>query len=449
MNSINTALKNYNKKKAIYTISNPHSRSTCMDKIRSGQSFLYREGGMQSMVVDVRMKDTICADSLKQALDKALLRYPYLTYKMVEKRGDFYLVQNPLPFILEETTELHSLGSEEINYHLIDITYKEKTIYISFHHGLCDGRGIMPFVKTLIYYYCTYKYNDKFNAQDIRLAGENLLPKETEEPYGNGRIEVNETNLPKVYKDGYALPDSINSVNNNKYYRYEIKINHKNFMKFTKENNATPAIVIALLVSQAIKNIYPNAEKPIICNVASDLRNGINMDNTFKNCVGSVSLPYIDKFEKLSFKEQVSVYRKMIEEHKNTDNIKRELNKQIHLSDKLDELPSYEEKKKMLSFFNKLITNTFILSYVGQIKLGDCEKYIDSFHMYSSGTTGCSLQMLSVGKYITINFMQSFKTDKYIKAFAKTLEESGLDFSISDIIEFTTPKDSVSLTLGI
>ncbi len=419
-----------------------------IEKIRSGQTFLYRKGGSPGMVLELRMKDNICGRSLKSALNYSLLRYPYLTGRILEKSGEFYLVKNPLPFILEETAQLHSLGSAKINYHLIDISYKDKTIYLSYHHGLCDGKGIMPFVKTLIYYYCTQKYNRTFYVPDVRLADEPLLKDETAEPLSED-FELKETQIPQIYKDGFALPDSIDSVGQNKFYRYEVKIKQENFKKFSKANNATPAIIIALLVSKAIKSIYTDTEKPVVCNLASDLRKGIHMNNTFKNCVGSISLPYPDKFEDLPLKKQAAEYRKMIEEYKKEDNLKSEIKKQAHLYDKLDELHSLEEKKNMLSFFNNLISNTFILSYVGQTKLGDCEKYIDSFHTYTSGTNGLSLQMLAIGEYITINFMQSFETDKYINAFAQTLEEAGFEFTVSDIIENIVPNDSIESTSSI
>lgn len=424
-----------------------YSNVVYMEKIRSGQTFLYRKDGSPGMVLEVRMKDHVCGKSLKWALDRSLLRYPYLTGRIVEKNGEFYLVKNSLPFILEETSELHSLGSAKINYHLIDISYKNKIIYISYHHGLCDGKGIMPFVKTLIYYYCTLKYNRMFNVPDVRLVDEPLLKGETAEPLGES-LELKEKQIPQIYKDGFALPDSINSVGQNKFYRYEVKIRQDNFIKFSKANNATPAITIALLASKAIKKIYTDTDKPIVCNLASDLRKGIRMDNTFKNCVGSISLPYLDEFENLPFREQAAAYRKMIEEYKKEDNLKREINKQVYLYDKLDELHSLKEKKGMLSFFNNLISNTFILSYVGQTKLGDCEKYIDSFHTYTSGTNGLSLQMLAIGEYITVNFMQSFETDKYINAFAQTLEEAGFKFTVSDIIENIVPSDSIEDNSG-
>ena len=112
------------------------------------------------------------------------------------------------------------------------------------------------------------------------------------------------------------------------------------------------------------------------------------------------------------------------------------------MSDKLDELDSYEAKKKMMTFFNNINLNTFIISYLGQTKLGDCEKYIDSMHMYSSGTTGLVVNMLAVGEYITVDFLQSFETNIYITAFIQVLEDLDLGFNVSERIEFATPRDS-------
>ncbi|MDF2802752.1 MAG: hypothetical protein K0S61_2655 [Anaerocolumna sp.] len=192
MQTLKTTPIKYNKE----TI-NSHTESLYTDKIRSGQTFLYRESGSPSMVVEVRLKEAIRGTSLEQAFQKAILRYPYLTCKLVEKNGDFYLTENPHPFRLEETSELHSLGGLEVNFHLIDVTYKGNSIYISYHHSLCDGRGIMPFVRTLIYYYCKQKYKTKIHVQNIRLAGEPLLPQETAEPISKC-IEVKETRLPQI-----------------------------------------------------------------------------------------------------------------------------------------------------------------------------------------------------------------------------------------------------------
>lgn len=58
---------------------------TKVDKLISGQSFLYGKQGAHSMVIDIRLTESIDQPILQQALNQALKRYPYLTSKMVLK----------------------------------------------------------------------------------------------------------------------------------------------------------------------------------------------------------------------------------------------------------------------------------------------------------------------------------------------------------------------------
>jgi len=94
-----------------------------MENIRSGQAFLYREEGIQSTVIDIRMKENIYGDSLKKALDKALLRYPYLTSKMIEQNGDFYLIENPMPLFTLLTFTFDEKIISECDTFLKNINY--------------------------------------------------------------------------------------------------------------------------------------------------------------------------------------------------------------------------------------------------------------------------------------------------------------------------------------
>ena len=65
-----------------------------MEKIRSGQSFLYRRAGLNCTVIDVRLKKKVRGAILTQALLEAIKRYPYLASKLVEKNGNFYIADN-------------------------------------------------------------------------------------------------------------------------------------------------------------------------------------------------------------------------------------------------------------------------------------------------------------------------------------------------------------------
>ncbi|MBU3178346.1 hypothetical protein KPL47_18640 [Clostridium estertheticum] len=417
-----------------------------MKKIRSGQAYLYRDGGIRSTVFDIRMKDKVRGDLLRRALDKAMERYPYLTSKLVEKNGDYYIAHNLLPVILAKTDKFRALGSMKVNYNLIDVTYKDKKICVAFHHALCDGRGIMPFIKTLLYYYCCAKYNKTFNATGIRLAGEPLLPGETMEPFGDSKYDIGNTPMPEIVKDGYTLPENVNEVSN--YYRYEININRDKFMAFAKENNASPAILVALLASKSIKKLHPGVDKPIVCNMASDMRKELGLENTHKNCVSSLYLPYTEAVEKLFLNEQATMYRNIIKQQRHPDVVKGAANNQIGLSDKLDQLETLSEKKQMLSFFNDFCINTFVISYAGQLQLGECEKYVDSMHLYSSGTKGLILNMLSAGDYITVDLLQSFESEQFASEFMHSLEEIGLEYNSSQRIDFKTTQDKTFVTGG-
>lgn len=52
-----------------------------------------------------------------------------------------------------------------------------------------------------------------------------------------------------------------------------------------------PATFLALLASQAISDLYPRADKPVVCRMAMDMREGLGSPHTFRNCVASLYLP--------------------------------------------------------------------------------------------------------------------------------------------------------------
>lgn len=415
-----------------------------MEKIRSGQSFLYREEGYTSTVIDVRMTDKIRGDYLCRALDKALQRYPYFTSKLVEKNGNFYFEEDKISMVAVKTDQSRILGSISTGYHLLDVTYTANKICVSFHHALCDGRGIKPFIETLIYYYCCLKYNKKLDRGGIRLSDEPLLAGETLEPFGTDFFAVNKDNVFEVSKDGFKLPENAKEKEN--HYRTEITINQPQFIDFAKKINATPAILLSMLVSNSIKGLYPDADKPIICSMATDYRHEIGMDYTHKNCVGSIYLPYSDETEKLSLPEQATMYRELVKKQKTSDSVKASLNAQIGLYNKLDTITGLKEKRKMMSFFNDICIDTYVISYLGQFYLESCRDYIESMHLYSSGTKGLIINMISVGDCITLDILQHFESDNITKAIMSSLGSIGVEYSATERIVFETKKDKAYIT---
>ncbi|AZZ60705.1 hypothetical protein DSM07_04910 [Oenococcus sp. UCMA 16435] len=411
-----------------------------LEKICSGQSFLYRKNGSESMVMELSMHDLVDADLLEKAFLQSLSRYPYLTSKFIKVDGDFYLSANYLPMKFAETPRLRSLGSLETNYHLIDITFFEKKIYVAYHHGLCDGRGIMPFIRNLIYYYCLKKYQPAIDIDDSGLVSENMSIGELQEPFVSEK-KATETLL--VFKhDAFRLPELAANKYLDKSTRYELNIDQDSFVRWARSKHATPSIAVALLMSKAIKNVHPN-EKEIICNLASDDRAGSSCQNTFRNCVGNIELAYSRHLDEIPFLDQVENYRNTIRQNKQKQQLKDSISRMTALSNQLDKRKGFLAKQKMLSFYDDLILDTFVLSYIGQFKLGAYESFIDNIHSYISGSKSLTIQMSAVNKTLSLDFIQSFADKVYLESFVEELKQRNIDFSVNGPIEFETPYDAL------
>ena len=412
------------------------------EKNRSGQSYLYKRHGMESEVIEIRLKKKVSGSFLNQALQTSIKRYPYFNTRLVERDGDFYIIQNAQSLVARQTKTLARLGHISCGCHLVDITYYDCSIYVSFHHALCDGRGIMPFVETLIYYYCNLAYGTDPLPEGVRQADDPLLPGETDDPFLQKYSFDDQKEFISLSRDAYAIPENVvtGEITN---YRYEVRVPATAYMKACREHNATPVILLALLMSRAIAGIYPDYDKPINANIATDMRDALDAPNTFKNCVKSMILPYSRESAEKSLTEQATEYRELLNAQRDRDYCRREANAMIGLFDKLDSLKSYEEKQKIISFYEGMTLNTYIISYLGTFRLGAHEKQIDSIHLYNSGTTGLGINMICCGDSFILDFKQNFSSNKYVRTFCAQLEQLGAECRVSDSIPFITPGDSI------
>lgn len=414
-----------------------------MKQIRSGQSFLYRTNGYDSTVVEIRMRDKVTGSYLQVALTNTACRFPYLTQKLVEKDGAYYLHCDYNSMVAVKTDKFRTLGSMATGYHLLDVTYTGNCIRVAFHHGLCDGRGVMPFIETLLYDYCCQKYHKKFSAEGIRLPGETVSEEETVEPFSREFYEVDEQSVQSVEHDGFALPESTSMPEG--CYHSEILLDESTFVHAARAIGATPTLFVAMLLSRCILELNPLAEKPVICNLAMDLRSAIGKEQTHCNCVGTVCLPYTAQ-DKTAAPEELSLrYRELLAIQREPNAVKAALNKQIGLFKKLDELSTLEEKRKLMSFFNGMVNNTYVISYMGRLRLNDYAQYVESAHFFSDTICGLTVNMVATAGKLSFEVLQGFPDARYAQAFRETLAPYGL-ISTSPLDLVTTGKDKSFVT---
>lgn len=415
-------------------------------KIRSGQSFLYRKNGYDSTVLDIRMKDEISGGYLDAALRKTVQRFPYLTDRLAEEQENYCLTPDDIPLRAAQTQKFRPLGSTETGYHLLDVTYTENSIRVAFHHALCDGRGIKPFVETLVYYYCSMKYRKTFSAEGIRTAGERPDGTETAEPFGTELFAVDKSKIAVVDRDGFALPESTPAAED--CFRTEVTVNQDEFVNTAKKYGATPGILAAILISGAVYRLHPEADKPVVCSMAADLRSAVGMGKTHRNCTGSIYLPYSPKDARTGTAELAAAYRKLLSEQRSADSFKELLNKQIELFNRAESLKTLEEKRRLFAFLDNLCINTYVISYLGKMNFNDFETCVDSVHLYSGKIKGLSVNMVAAGDTISFDILQGFSGDAYAKSFTAELARYGIDCSSTDTFSFTTGRDMSYITAG-
>lgn len=113
----------------------------------------------------------------------------------------------------------------------------------------------------------------------------------------------------------------------------------------------------------------------------------------------------------------------------------------VTMADMVDSRKTLEEKQQLVAGFNAHTVDSFICSYLGKADMGEAEKYIDSIHIYTSGTRCMTMEIMSMAGKITIDLTHNFADGKYARAFVAECASLGLECRCSDVIPFQVPKD--------
>ncbi|MBR1382971.1 MAG: hypothetical protein IJ555_04050 [Ruminococcus sp.] len=413
------------------------------EKVRAGQPYLYRKNGLPSEVYEIRMIDDVEHSALNAALEMTMQRYPYFKVRYEEHEGDFYAVENDLPIEAYDSEALIPLGGAENDYYLIGVTHHGRSIFVSFHHGLADGRGVKSFVETLIYHYCQTAYGSTADSEGILTADVPITEAEISEPCGD-KYNIDRSALKKiegVSRKGFMLPETKGTKSAHR--RYELKFPQEDFIAMCKAIGASPVVMLSIMMSRAIKELYPNSKEVINSNFPVDARAALSCEGTYKNCVKSVSLPYGEYEEKLSTEELCKHYKRLMNEQRTPEHCKDEFNKIIMLLNAVSHLHSFGKKRAVLKILDDLKLDTYLISYIGQFRFNENERYVESVHLYSDCSSGLVMNMTCQCGYFIIDFTQDFESDKYVNALAESFRRAGIALSVSDEIMYSTPCDAL------
>jgi len=416
-----------------------------LKKIQSGAMHFYiKEKGM-SVMIQMEMADPVDCALLQKALDRTIVRYPYFRVKAVWKDDDIWLADNDAPMVVEDSSEMRRLGSPEIHYHLLEVHAHDHMIYLHFHHGIADGNGMFPMARTLLYtYLCAYYHRDFAPTASINLPDSPIDPGEYAETVPEEFLPpMDEPTIPAP-KKMYGLPE-YRLTGRKTWFITHVSFPMKEFMRFMKSVDASPAIMLSIFMSQAVERVHPEHEEEIVTQLIWNFRDEIGLPKTHCNCASHVFLTYNDRVKKLPLDRQGTCFRGMTFAQIGEAEAIEKVNQLVGLGKMLDNAKGFEQKAGIMRQIGGSIGQTYMTSYTGQLGMGECEEKIRAMHLYTTVGAGIILEVTSVNETISVDFMAYEDVPVYIDTFCDILKEQGIHFRRGETFEFSFPENGASV----
>ena len=390
--------------------------------------------------IRIRMRDLIDPASLRHAVDMTMRRYPYFCVELQKKEGNYVFAENHRPVVITNSLHGVELNSEESNYHMIAFCWQDNWMILDVFHGMTDGTGAYEVLRTLLYYYCSERYQVKLKEEGIRLVGDEIPEEEWVDPV------VNRADLPTPERN--EMSNALNVIDyaglqdDHRHTVYSIAISESEFMRFNLDNDGSPGTMVSLLLSRAISKLYPKAEDVIRIALCVNQRKALHAPLAHQSLVGGAMLEYKDKMRDWSLEKQGTAYRGMVFAQTQEENALMGVASIKGMNGMLLSKESDTERLGIASYINSLASRlvTATVSYVGKANYREAERYIRDFRLWTSSSgNGLLVEISAVNGRFTLDFLQSFSSPIYVNAFLKELEENGIVYDLQDVNELELP----------
>ena len=391
--------------------------------------------------IRIRMWDLIDFEVLRHAVDTTMQRYPYFCVELRKVDGQYIFAENHRPVVITHSLHGVALNSEESNYHMIAFCWQDNWIILDVFHGMTDGTGAYEVVRTLLYYYCSERYDIKLNDEGIRLIGDEIPEEEWIDPV------VNRSDLPvptrhEQMSDALNLIASAGLEEDHRHTVYSIAISESEFMRFNLDNDGSPGTMVSLLLSRAIAKLYPDAKDTIRITLCVNQRNALHAPLAHQSLVGGAFLEYKDMLRDWPLERQATAYRGMVFAQTQEENVLMGVASIKGIDGMLLSKENDQERLGVARAVNALAARvlTATVSYVGKANYQEAEQYIRDFRLWtSSAADGLTVEISAVNGRFTLDFLQTFSNPIFVNAFLKELEENGIVYDLQDVNELELP----------
>ncbi|MBE5902238.1 MAG: hypothetical protein E7280_10080 [Lachnospiraceae bacterium] len=283
--------------------------STTLQRPEKGEEFFFytdRKGGCSLESFALQMKEPLDEKILEKALDKAVSCFPLFGMKPVIGRdGYLYLKENHLPCKLYARNQgVWHLGSEETNGYLFRVICDGTFVSVRAHHSLGDGRTIIAFTMTLIYYYL------QLSGVQVESEGKIYTEEDRNDPTllasflkDAGTVEIGEPHDVYIPQNVFVCPDD-SCQDDRKPLQYRIRWKNQELLERVHALQVKATAFLAAVVDSALLEMFEIADQHIVTGIPVDMRSRMKKKSQ-RNYIGNIRLPYYPEYRNLPFEEQV------------------------------------------------------------------------------------------------------------------------------------------------
>ncbi|MBR3039288.1 MAG: hypothetical protein IKI20_01340 [Lachnospiraceae bacterium] len=378
------------------------------------------------------LKESINPETLKEAWEKTIKVYPYVTYATVIRRSSLVFAEDPLPFVIRETGEVIEPSTPAANFHTVTMCYLGNVLWIYADHVPFDGTGFMYVLETFFYhYYCLadaleYSVPDGVHTEkDGVVSGQDLdayLQVEPMDPKAAiGALMVKEAfETPESPKNCIFVPKADCRG-------FCISVPSGEFMKYAKSVKGSPMSVLYVCFAKAQQRVHPDNTLPFNFMVPVSIRKVMGNTNSLLHQV--VHLFYSFTVGDLSDKtdeELNTQYRAALSESTTEEAIKKAAGGYRAICEGYSKAFVYGALNKLVMDQRKNMKAGSEVSYLGTLRTGEYGNRIRMTSYHCMQERGVMLQVTEVGEYFYIDWYQGFHGEEYVLAMRDVLAENGI-----------------------
>ena len=383
----------------------------------------------------VTLKEPIDPQLLEKALGKAAVRFPYFSVKLKRQGEEFVLEKNALPFVLSPEGGTVTLGTAESNFHLFAFAWDGCRIYMDGSHFITDGNGLVPFLKTILYYYLSFQHPDGcFDTKQIALAGDPVPEEEADDdPYPKEMLPAHPIGSLSRPEQVFMLEDQPKGYGSMAgWTSFCFLIPQKELIVFVSSIDGSPASFVASLLYKAITKLYPENRLPIVCGMQHQFRKALGKPFSHLCHVNVVPMVYPDKMRDAELERLNTISRGILIIRASDDNDVLTVNEHIR-NEKMIRGMTIAKKHEYMrkAILDGIGKNTYEVSYTGRVPWSGLDRYMENVVPYLDMTLsgGVSVEIFSVGDVFSVNIMQRNDDSRYADAFSQLLRENGIQYT--------------------